>query len=69
MTMPEKIRYKVGPLEIKRQKHNNEVAKITHDLFFNPNWHEAGHFLPPCPFWIRFCQPNFYQKFQNFFWQ
>ena len=24
--------------------------------------------LFPCPFWIRFCQLNFYQKFPNFFW-
>ena len=24
----------------------------------NPNWHEVGHFPPPCPFWIRFCQLN-----------
>ena len=34
---------------------------------FNPNWHEAGHFPPPCLFWIRLCQLNFYQKFPNFF--
>ena len=32
----------------------------------NPNWHEGGHFPPPCPFWIRFCQLNFYQKFPIF---
>ena len=36
---------------------------------FNPNWHEGGHFPPPCPFWIKFCQLNFYQKFPNFFWR
>ena len=34
---------------------------------FNPNWHEGGHFPPPYPFWIRFGQLNFYQKFMNFF--
>ena len=32
----------------------------------NPNWHEGGHFPPPCPFWNRFCQLNFHQKFPNF---
>ena len=32
----------------------------------NPNWHEGGHFRPPCPFWITFNQKNFYQKFPNF---
>ena len=25
--------------------------------------------LSPCPFWIRFCQLNFYHKFQHFFWR
>ena len=35
--------------------------------FFNPNWHEAGHFHPPCNLVIGFCQLNLYQKFQNFF--
>ena len=34
---------------------------------FNPNWQEAVHFSPPCPFWIRFCQLIFQQKFPNFF--
>ena len=33
----------------------------------NPNWHEAGHFYPPCNFGIGFCQLNLYQKFRNFF--
>ena len=33
---------------------------------FNPNWHEGGHFQPPCPIWIRFCQLEFYQKFPIF---
>ena len=33
----------------------------------NPNWHEAGHFYPPCNFGIGFCQLNLYQKFPNFF--
>ena len=32
-----------------------------------PNWHEAGHFYPPCNFGIGFCQLNLYQKFPNFF--
>ena len=36
-------------------------------LALNLNWREGGHFPPPCPFWIRFCQLNFYQKFLNFF--
>ena len=36
-------------------------------LIVNPNWHEGGHFPPPCPFWMRFCQLNFYQKFPTFF--
>ena len=50
---------------------------IAHDTFLqcnynillalNLNWREGGHFPPPCPFWIRFCQLNFYQKFLNFF--
>ena len=31
------------------------------------NWHEAGHFYPPCDFEIGFCQLNLYQKFPNFF--
>ena len=26
-----------------------------------------GILLSPCPFWIRFCQLNFFQKFPNFF--
>ena len=26
--------------------------------FINPNWHEAGHFYPPCKFGIGFCQLN-----------
>ena len=33
----------------------------------NPNWHEGGHFPPPGPFWMTFCQLNFYQKFPNLF--
>ena len=32
----------------------------------SPNWHEGGYFPPPCPFWTRFCQLNYYQKFPNF---
>ena len=32
----------------------------------NLNWHEAGHFYPPCNFGIGFCQLNLYQKFSNF---
>ena len=31
----------------------------------NPNWHEAGHFYPPCDFGIGFCQLNLYQNFPN----
>ena len=38
-------------------------------LAINPNWHEAGHFPPPCPLWIRFCQLNTYQKCLNLFWR
>ena len=34
----------------------------------NPNWHEAGHFYPPCNFGIEFCQLHLYQKFPNVFW-
>ena len=30
---------------------------------FNPNWHEAWHFYPPCNFGIEFCRLNLYQKF------
>ena len=33
----------------------------------NPNWHEAGHFYPPCNFRVGFFQLNLYQKFPNFF--
>ena len=33
--------------------------------YLNPNWHEGGHFPPPCLFWIRFCQLSFYQNFSN----
>ena len=32
-------------------------------LSFNPNWHEAGHFPPPCPFWNRFFSAEFFQKY------
>ena len=35
-------------------------------LLLNPNWHEGGHFPPPCPFLTKFCQLNLYQKFPNF---
>ena len=41
------------------------LIKINSDL--NPNWHEAGHFYPPCNFGIEFCQLNLYQIFPNFF--
>ena len=34
---------------------------------FNPNWHEGGNFLSPCPFWTSFCKLNFYQKFPKLF--
>ena len=34
---------------------------------FNPNWHEGVILLSPFPFWITFCQHNFYQKFPNLF--
>ena len=36
-------------------------------IWLNPNWHEAGHFYPPCNFGIGFCLLNLYQKFPNFF--
>ena len=42
-------------------------SKIYLIFIFNPNWHEAGHFPPPCPFWIRFCQLNL-SKISNLFW-
>ena len=46
---------------------SNASSLAAGEMMFNPNWHEAGHFPPPCPFWIKFCQLNFYQKFPNFF--
>ena len=30
-----------------------------HKEMFNPNWHEAGHFYPPCNFGIGFCPNSF----------
>ena len=35
-------------------------------LLLNPLW-RGGILLSPCPFWIGFCQLNFYQNFPNFF--
>ena len=35
----------------------------------NPNWHEAGHFYPPCDFGIGFCQLNFVSKISKLFWR
>ena len=32
---------------------------ISNLIMINPNWHEGGHFPPPCFFWIRFCQLSF----------
>ena len=45
---------------------SNASSLAAGEIMFNPNWHEAGHFPPPCPFWIRFCQLKFYKKFPNF---
>ena len=42
------------------------VVKTLGDSF-NPNWHEAGQFYPPCNFGIEFCQLKLYQKFPNVF--
>ena len=40
-----------------------------HETEFNTNWHEEEHFPPPSPFWIRFCQLNFYWKISKLFWR
>ena len=38
-----------------------DEATLRQSMTFNTNWHEG------CPFWIRICQLNFYQKFPNFY--
>ena len=48
----------------KRQFRSFQKTKISRtDPILNPNWHEAGHFYPPCNFRIGFCQLNLYQTF------
>ena len=36
-------------------------------FLFNPNWHEAGHFLPLVLFGLDFWKLNFIKNFQSFF--
>ena len=46
---------------------------VRNTSWFNPNWHEGGHFplvFPPIIlFLIRFCQLIFYRKFFKHFWR
>ena len=44
-----------------RSARNKSPMKKEKKVFLNSG------LLFPCPFWIRFCQLNFYQKFPNFF--
>ena len=37
---------------------------IYHTLRIHPNWHETGHFYPPCNFGIGFCIENFQTFFE-----
>ena len=39
-----------------------------YSLEINPNWHEAGHFPPPCPFWIKYLAAEFLLKISKLFW-
>ena len=42
------------------------LNKICRKCYVNPIW-AGGIHLFPCPFWIRFCKLNCYQKFPNIF--
>ena len=43
------------------------LSIFTLTYLLTPIGMRQGIFTSPCPFWVEFCQLNFYQKFPNFF--